>query len=67
VPSRQILDNITIVQEALHSSVMWKEQGIIIKLDMENAFDRVNLSFVLAILKKFGFPSKIIEIIKASW
>lgn len=63
--NRHILDNIMIVQEAHHSSVSRKEQDIIIKLDMENTFDRVNLSFLSIVLKNFGFSSEIIEVIRA--
>jgi hypothetical protein len=33
---RQIIDNIVLVQEAIHSSKENKEKGMIIKLDMEN-------------------------------
>eukprot|EP00253_Pinus_taeda_P007860 PITA_07860 len=36
---------------------------MIIKLDMANAFDRVDHSFLRAALKKFGFSSKIVDII----
>ena len=42
----QILDNIIIVQEAIHSNLERKEQGMEIKLDMANAFDRVNYFFL---------------------
>ena len=65
MPNRQILDNIMIVQEALHSSVSRKEQGIIVKLDMENAFDIFNLSFISTVFKKFGLSSEIIEVTRA--
>lgn len=65
MPSRQILNNIMIVQEALDSSLMRKEQGIIVKLYMENAFDRVNISFLSVVIKKFGFSYEIIDIIKS--
>lgn len=50
VPKRQILDNILIFKEALHSSPLKKEKGMIIKLDMENAFDKVNLGFLVVVL-----------------
>jgi hypothetical protein len=41
VAKRQIWDNIILVQEAIHTSVTNREKGMIIKIDMENAFDRV--------------------------
>ena len=41
----QILDNMIIVQESIHSSMEKRKQGMAIKLDMENAFDRVNHFF----------------------
>ena len=63
-PKRQILDNIIIVQEALHSSLMKKEKGMIIKLSMANAYDRVNLGFLTAVLQIFGFSKNAIDITK---
>jgi len=50
VKGRHILDNIIQVQEAIHSSKQRKENGMLIKLDMANAFDRVNHSFLLQVL-----------------
>ena len=52
----QILDNIIIVQESIHSSVERKQQGMAIKLDMENAFDRVNHFFFLKSRVSLDFP-----------
>jgi hypothetical protein len=45
VEKRQIWDNIILVQEAIHSSFTNGEKGMIIKIDMENAFDRLNIVF----------------------
>lgn len=39
IQGRQIVDNFTLVQEAIHSSLLRKEQGLVIKLDLANAFD----------------------------
>ena len=39
VKRRHILDNVIQVQEAMHSSHQRQEQGMLIKLDMANAFD----------------------------
>eukprot|EP00253_Pinus_taeda_P005327 PITA_05327 len=65
VKGRQLLDNVIQIQEALHSSYARKEQGMIIKLDMSNAFDRVNRSFLYRVLEAFGFCQDFINIIKA--
>ena len=44
VPNKQIIDNVIIIQEVVHSSILKQEKGMIIKLDMANAFDRVSLT-----------------------
>jgi hypothetical protein len=65
VAGRQIWDNIILVQEAIHSSFKRGEKGMVIKLDMENAFDRVNQDFLKAVLQKFGFDTTFISWIDA--
>jgi hypothetical protein len=55
VEGRHILDNVIQVQETIHSSKQLKEKGMLIKLDMANAFDRVNRSFLCNFLLFFGF------------
>lgn len=62
---RHILDNVIQVQEALHSSHSRKEQGMLIELDMCNAFDRVNRSFLYRVLSSFRFNQDFINLIKA--
>jgi len=65
VKGRHILDNVSEVQEAIHSSKQRKEKGMSIKLNMANAFDRVNHSFLLQVLRSFDFPAQFISLIKA--
>ena len=62
---RHILDNVRQVQEAMHSSFLRKEKGMLIKLDMANAFDRVKHSFLFSVLHSFGFSSAFLNLIKA--
>jgi hypothetical protein len=50
-----MIDNIIMVKEVIHSSCAKKYTGMIIKIYMENDFDRVRHSFLLDILHKFGF------------
>eukprot|EP00253_Pinus_taeda_P010247 PITA_10247 len=63
VPSRQITDNVILIQEAIHSSFNRGERGMIIKLDMANSFDRVDHSFLTATLKRLGISKNFISII----
>eukprot|EP00253_Pinus_taeda_P027567 PITA_27567 len=71
VPKRHITDNVILIQEAIHSNLAKNERGMIIKLDMANAFDRVNHSFLQAVLKKIGisefFTSRVMECISYNW
>lgn len=65
IKGRKILDNIMLVQEAVHSSCQRKEKGIVIKLDLENAFDRVRHDFLFTVMKKMGFSITFINWVKA--
>jgi hypothetical protein len=65
VKGRHILDNVILVQEAMHSSKLRKEKGMLIKLDMANAFDRVKLSFLYQVLLSFGFEQEFVNLIQA--
>eukprot|EP00253_Pinus_taeda_P006730 PITA_06730 len=65
VEGRHILDNVIQVQETIHSSKQRKEKGMLIKLDMANAFDRVNRSFLSKVFLSFGFSPQFVNLIKA--
>ena len=65
VRGRQILDNIILVQEAIHTSCKKKEKGMVVKLDLANAFDRVKHDFLFAVMRNFGFNQNFIEWVKA--
>lgn len=65
VAGRHILDNVILVQETMHSNHQRKEQGMLIKLDMTNAFDQVNLSFLYKVLLTFRFKPAFVNLIKA--
>jgi hypothetical protein len=59
IKGRQILDNIVLVQEAIHSSCQRKEKGMIIKLDLANAFDRVRHDFLFKVMEKWDLPKNL--------
>ena len=47
------------------SNFQRKEKGMLIKLNMANAFDKVKLSFLYSVLCSFGFFPAFINLIKA--
>jgi hypothetical protein len=57
VPSKNIQDNSILAHELLHSIKSKKGRGglMVVKIDMEIAFDHMAWSFLLAILSKLGF------------
>lgn len=58
---RQMLDPIFIANEILEEYRFRKKGGWILKLDLEKAFDKVDWSFVLEVLRHKGFGCKWIE------
>ena len=65
VKGRHLVDNVIQVQEAIHSIFQRKEKCMIIKLDMKNAFDHANLSFLYQVLLTFGFSVEFVSLTKA--
>lgn len=65
VPGRHSSDNITIVQEVIHT--MRKKKGkkgfMAIKIDLEKAYDKLKWDFVKDTLVDIGLPQPMIELI----
>ncbi|XP_034697243.1 uncharacterized protein LOC117923106 [Vitis riparia] len=61
---RQILDAVLIANEAIDSTLKNNESGILCKLDIEKAYDKVDWNFILTIMKKMGFGEKWIRWIR---
>ena len=55
VPGRKITSNLHILGDVLDHIDRTNETGILISLDQEKAFDRVNRTFLLNLLSRFGF------------
>ena len=66
VTNRLITDNIFVAQEifhALRTNQTCKEKFVAIKTDMSKAYDRVEWSFMEALLLKFGFDAQWVQLI----
>ena len=61
---RYILESVVTSHEILHSIHSTKRQGLVLKLDCEKAFDKVDLEFLEELLRKRGFGEKWIHWIK---
>ena len=65
VKGRKIWENIILVQEAIHSSLKNGDKGMVVKLDLANAFDRVSHPFLFQVMLKFGFAPEFVDWVKA--
>ncbi|CAL5367336.1 unnamed protein product [Camellia sinensis] len=64
IGGRNILDGVLIANEVVDGWKKAKQQGLIIKLDFEKAFDSVNWEFLFSLMSSFGFGPKWISWIK---
>lgn len=55
VPGRSIFSNLQLVRAVLDTIDKTNETGILVTLDQEKAFDRVDHEFLMRVLSKFGF------------
>jgi hypothetical protein len=55
---RNILDGVVVLHEAVHELHTKKMNGVILKLDFEKAYDKVNWSFLHRALMMTGFSPK---------
>jgi len=58
---KQIMNNIVLVQEVIHSSIKVKGKGMVIKFDMANSFDIVQHVFLFKVLEHFGLSPQFIK------
>ena len=55
IPGRSISSNIVSLRDTLDYIEQTNETGILLSLDQEKAFDRVDRTFLMDLLKRFGF------------
>ena len=55
VPGRTIFDNLMLLRDTLDYVNLTQEPGILLSLDQEKSFDRVDCSFLMNTIHRFGF------------
>jgi hypothetical protein len=60
VPGRDIVDTINTIRDVIHKINGDKMGGIVLSIDLNKAFDRVEHDFLFRVLERFGFGNKII-------
>lgn len=65
VPSRQAGDNTRRTIDLIDLLTKTKKPALILSLDAQKAFDRLNWSFMFAILRKYGFSGPFVQALKA--
>jgi hypothetical protein len=61
---RNIVSKIMCLHEILHETKRRKEVGVLLKLDFENAYDKVNWNLLFTCFEKRGFDRKCCEWIR---
>jgi hypothetical protein len=55
---RNILEGVVVLHETLHEVRKKKQSGLILKIDFEKAYDKVNWQFLQQVLRMKGFSQK---------
>jgi hypothetical protein len=58
IPGRFILEGVVTLHEILYELRVKKTKGVILKLDFEKAYDKVQWGFVMEVLRQKNFHTK---------
>jgi hypothetical protein len=58
LPGRNIMEGVIVLYETIHEMHRKKQNGVILKIDFEKAYDKINWSFVQQALRMKGFTKK---------
>ncbi|KAK1570145.1 hypothetical protein QYE76_027234 [Lolium multiflorum] len=64
IKGRYITDGVMLLQEVLRESKFRKQQGVVLKIDFEKAYDKVNWSFLFDCCQQKGFSNSWLDWIK---
>ena len=61
IKGKQILDAVLIASEAIDSRLKSNLSNLVLKINIEKAYDYINWDFLLAIMSKMGFGQRCIK------
>ncbi len=64
VPGRRIFDHTRLAQVMIDYAELCEDEGALVALDQEKAYDRINHAYLWAVLQRMGFPDVFINTIK---
>jgi len=64
ISSRNIADGIRLIDYIISFCKDRKQEGLLLALDFQKAFDSIEHNFLFAVLKRFGFPEKLLWLVK---
>jgi hypothetical protein len=67
IKGRYIIESVVTAHEIIHSVHQSEEPGVVLKLDYEKAYDKVNWNFLLDVLRKRGFGQKWLAWMEKFW
>ena len=65
IKGRRIWDNIILVKDAIHFILKNGKKGMVVNIELANAFDRVSHPFLLNVMERYGFDSSFISWVKS--
>ncbi|MGV8048517.1 reverse transcriptase domain-containing protein [Mycobacterium kansasii] len=68
IPGRYISENISLSQELFRDiSGKVRSGNMVLKLDIEKAYDRVDWGFLKHVLQRFGFSPTWVDMVEKCW
>jgi hypothetical protein len=65
VPGRHIYDQVWLTKRVIELAEATEQNGVIVALDQEEAYDKIEHDYLWKALKKFGIPDEFINTVKA--
>jgi ribonuclease HI len=65
IPGRQISDQTQLIQMVMNHAEAREENGMIVALDQEKAYDKIAHDYLWRVLEGFGLPTKFVSAVKS--